>query len=59
MRVKIISAKRAAYWYADKIGEVFDVEIMALNHTDYLVSDTKDTHPHWILKTDCEEESCA
>ena len=49
MKVKIIKSEKPSYWYANKIGEVFEV-------VDYSYSNDYRTleKGYYILKSDCE-----
>ena len=39
-RVKIVSCGRSFYWYANRVGEEFDVIIPVNNNASYVVNDT-------------------
>ena len=49
MKVKIVKATLNTYWYADKIGEVFEVKPSTNNGLDYELVDKG----HYILSDDC------
>ena len=48
MKVKIIKSEKPTYWYADKIGQTFEVK--DYNNTDY----RKVGSGYYISKSDCE-----
>lgn len=48
MKVKVIKASLPTYWYADKIGEVFEVEEYRINGGYFLVGEPW----FWLNKDD-------
>lgn len=54
MKVKIIKAEWSLYWYTDKIGEIFEVEINVSSPDRYDVINTnQEKMSYSILKRDC------
>ena len=52
MKVKIIKSSKPTYWYADLIGNVFNVEYF--NSRDYLVINSSFESNHFIKIYDAE-----
>ena len=53
MKVKIVKASKPAYWYANNIGETFEVDDIAGCYGYNVINNPNFTH-HYIQQRDCE-----
>ena len=54
MKVRITKSSRPTYWYADRIGDVFDVSERKYLPCEYFTIDPMDGCKGYIDKADCE-----
>jgi len=58
-RVRIVKAKRSTFWYADKIGETFEVyPDSSCDNESYVLKEDRDRGDvplHWIRREDAVE----
>jgi hypothetical protein len=53
MKIKITKSERPEYWYANHIGEIFEVEEITKDN-DYIVSCDGDYNEvYFVTETDC------
>src|SRR5690625_1603202 len=55
IKVSIISCENEDWWYADKIGDIFEVEMPAEGDAEYRVYDNDPSHIHLIRRSDAIE----
>lgn len=54
MKIKITSAGKSTFWYANQIGSTFNVKVSQKYGEDYVLDENLNYSTRGILKSDCE-----